>query len=89
MATSLKHQESENTSSHPNSTPTPPPIVQQRLQSMVATIADLTQQNQELTNTVDNVSARNTGKIQRMEGQRTVLREEISPKVPSLIGYHT
>ena len=32
---------------------------------------------------------RNIGKIQRMEGQRTVLREEISPEVTSLVGYHT
>ena len=49
MATSPGHQESGNTSSYPNCVPPPPMTVQQQLQSMAATMAELTQQNQELT----------------------------------------
>ena len=53
MATSLGHQESGNASSHPNRTHQSAPIVQppfvQQMQSMAATMAELTRQNQELT----------------------------------------
>ena len=45
MATSLGHQESGNASNHLNYARTPPMTVQQQLQSMVTTMAELTQQN--------------------------------------------
>ena len=92
MATNPKHQESGNISNHPNRAPAPPLIVQQQLQSMAAAMVDLMQQNLELeksTDNVDNGTTKNIGRIQRMEGQRTVLKEEISPEVPSLRGCHT
>ena len=53
MATSLGHQESGNSSSHPNLAPPPPITVQQQLQSMAAAMAELMQQNQELTREVN------------------------------------
>ena len=53
MATSLGHQESGNSSSHPNLAPPPPITVQQQLQSMAAGMAELMQQNQELTREVN------------------------------------
>ena len=53
MATSPGHKESGNASSHPNRAPPPPMIVQQQLQSMTAVMAELTQQNQELTRKVN------------------------------------
>ena len=53
MATSPKHQESGNASSLPNRAPAPPLTVQQQLQSIAASMADLTQQNQELTREVN------------------------------------
>ena len=53
MATSPGHQESGNTSSHPNRDRQSALVMQspsiQQMQSMVATVAELTRQNQELT----------------------------------------
>ena len=93
MAIGPEQQESGNASSYPNYALTPPLTIQQQLQSIVVAMVNLTQQNEELTreviDTVDSDVMRNIGKIQRMEGQRTVLREEISPEVTSLVGYHT
>ena len=53
MTTSPGHQESRNASSHPNRAPPPSMIIQQQLQSMAAVMAELTQQNQELTREVN------------------------------------
>ena len=55
MATSLEHQESGNASNHPNrAQPPPPPLsIQQQLQSMAIVMANLTQQNQEITKEVN------------------------------------
>ena len=53
MTTSPGHQESRNASSHPNRAPPPSMTVQQQLQSMAAVMAELTQQNQELTREVN------------------------------------
>ena len=51
IATSLGHQESGNTSSHPNRDRQLAPVMQppsiQQVQSMAATMAELTRQNQE------------------------------------------
>ena len=53
MATSPSHEESGNASSHPNCDRQSAPIMQppsmQHIQSMAATMAELTRQNQELT----------------------------------------
>ena len=53
IATSPGHQESGNTSSHPNRDRQSAPVMQppsiQQVQSMVAAMAELTRQNQELT----------------------------------------
>ena len=53
ISTSLGHQESGNASNHPNRAPPPPMTVQQQLQSMAVAMAELTQQNQELTREVN------------------------------------
>ena len=54
MATNPKHQDSGNAFSHPNhATKSPSAPIQQQLQSMAATMANLTQQNQELTREVN------------------------------------
>ena len=85
MATSLGHQESENAFSHSNCAPALQlASIQQQLQFMVATMANLTQQNQELTREVNSDAPRNIGKTKKMEGQRTALKEEISSEVSSL-----
>ena len=61
MATSPRHQESGNASSHPNHAPPPPMTVQQQLQSMAAAMAELTQQNQELTREVNRLRQQHGG----------------------------
>ena len=57
MATSLGHQESGNASSHANCAHQSAPIMQppfvQQMQSMAATMAELTYQNQELTQEIN------------------------------------
>ena len=57
MATSLVHQENGNASSHPNHAHQLAPIMQppsiQQMQSMAATMAELTRQNQELTQEIN------------------------------------
>ena len=57
IATSLGHQESRNSSSHPNHTHQSAPIVQppsvQQMQYMVAAMTELTHQNQELTQEIN------------------------------------
>ena len=53
MTTSPGHQESGNASSHLNRAPTPSMTVQQQLQSMVAMISKLTQQNYKLTREIN------------------------------------
>ena len=61
MATSPGHQESGNASSLPNRTPPPPITVQQQLQSMVAMMAELMQQNQQLTREVNRQRQQHSG----------------------------
>ena len=70
MATSPSHQESENASSHPNrahqwAPTTQPPSIQQ-IQFMAAAMAELTRQNQELTQEINQRRQRHE---RRVEGQ--------------------
>ena len=69
MATSLGHQESGNTSSHPNLTQQSSPTVQppsiQQMQSMVAAMAELTHQNQELTREINQRRQRHEWCVER------------------------
>ena len=57
MATSPGHQESRNASSHPNRAHQSIPIMQppssQQIQSMAVAMAELTRQNQELTQEIN------------------------------------
>ena len=85
MATSPKHQESENAFSLSNRALAPQSAsIQQQLLSMVAAMVDLMQQNQELTREVNSDVSRNIGKTQKIEGRRTTLKEEINSEVSSL-----
>ena len=69
MATSLGHQESGNTSSHPNLTQQSSPIVQlpsiQQMQSMATATAELTHQNQELTQEINQRRQRHEWCVER------------------------
>ena len=97
MATSLEHQESGNAFSYPNCAPAPPSSsVQQQLQSMVVTLVDLTQQNQELTREVNRQrwqrrtkehgqNSGNEGAKNGVEG-RDQPRGTITQRVPHLEG---
>ena len=69
MATSLGHQESGNTSNHPNltqqSSPTVHPPSIQQMQSMAAAMAELTHQNQELTREINQRRQRHEWCVER------------------------
>ena len=70
MATTLEHQESGNASSHPNHAPTAPLLsVQEQLQSIVAAMVDLMQQNQELTREVNRKRQQRYGKEHRKNSE--------------------
>ena len=78
MATSLGHQESGNASSHPNRTQQSAPIVQppsvQQIQFMVAAMTELTRQNQELTQEI-NQRRQHHGQCVEEQGQSQEARE--------------
>ena len=65
--------------------------IQQQLQSMATTMAELTQQNQELTKEVNRQRQQPCGEEQgqnsKYEGLRIMLKET-SLEVPLLVGYH-
>ena len=68
MATSPSHEESGNASSHPNCDRQSAPVMQlpstQHIQSIAATMAELTRQNQELTREIGLRRQRHEGYVE-------------------------